>query len=139
MGIVLDSSAVIHAERRGDTVLEFLQNVAKVGGEQKTVLSSVGLTELVTGVHAALSAKSRAMRESFLQELLRDISVYPYTRDTAILAGRVAGEQQTKGITIPLADLLIGVTALELGYSILTLNVRHFRLVPGLAVLHFPV
>ena len=32
------------------------------------------------------------------------------------------------------ADLLIGVTALELGYSVATGNLRHFELVPGLSV-----
>jgi predicted nucleic acid-binding protein len=29
---------------------------------------------------------------------------------------------------------LIGVTAIELGFSVATANVRHFRLVPGLSV-----
>src|SRR6266403_1848055 len=32
-------------------------------------------------------------------------------------------------------DLLIGTTALHLGYSVATLNVRHFRLIPGLSVI----
>ena len=36
---------------------------------------------------------------------------------------------------IPFADLLIGATALSLGYSVLTVNPRHFRRVPGLAVI----
>ena len=34
----------------------------------------------------------------------------------------------------PLADLLIGATALELGYSVLTSNRRHFGQIPGLTV-----
>jgi predicted nucleic acid-binding protein len=29
------------------------------------------------------------------------------------------------------------VTALELGYSVGTSNVRHFRQIPGLTVMHF--
>jgi predicted nucleic acid-binding protein len=33
-----------------------------------------------------------------------------------------------------LADLLIGATALELGYSVATNNSRHFELIPGLTV-----
>jgi predicted nucleic acid-binding protein len=40
-------------------------------------------------------------------------------------------------MTIPFADLLIGVTALELGFSVLTVNLRHFRLIPGLKVEQF--
>lgn len=137
MGVVLDSSAVIAAERRGDNVTQLLERVAAATGEQRTVLSSVGLTELVQGVHGSASAQARAIRESFLRELLRDVSVYPYTQETALLAGKLSGEQQSRGVTIPFADLLIGVTALEVGYSILTVNVRHFQLIPGLTVVRF--
>ena len=42
-----------------------------------------------------------------------------------------------KGNIIPFIDLLIGATALHLGYSLKTTNVRHFRLIPGLDVIPF--
>lgn len=77
------------------------------------------------------------IREAFLQELIAGIEVLPYTRQTALLAGKIDGEERSRGITIPFVDLLIGVTALEIGYSILTVNVRHFRLIPGLTVVQF--
>jgi predicted nucleic acid-binding protein len=64
-----------------------------------------------------------------------DIEVVPYTRATAFLAGRIDGEQPALGVTIPSIDLLIGVTALEIGYSVVTANVRHFNLIPGLHVI----
>jgi tRNA(fMet)-specific endonuclease VapC len=73
-------------------------------------------------------------RESFLNELLADLTVYPYTKETALLAGKLDGEQQSRGAVIPFADLLIGATALALGYSVLTVNVRHFQRIPGLSV-----
>jgi hypothetical protein len=38
-------------------------------------------------------------------------------------------------VRLPLADLLIGVTALELGYTVATGNLRHFQRIPGLAVM----
>jgi predicted nucleic acid-binding protein len=38
---------------------------------------------------------------------------------------------------VPFADLIIGASALELGYAIATHNVRHFRLIPGLDVRQF--
>jgi predicted nucleic acid-binding protein len=60
--------------------------------------------------------------------------VYPYTKDAALLAGKLDAEQQSKGVVIPFADLLIGATALALGYSVLTVNVRHFEQIPGLSV-----
>jgi len=135
MGIILDSSVVIAAERGGHNVAQMLKQIVAATGEQRSVLSSIGLTELVHGVHRAQSPQARARRDAFVRELLNDVEVYPYTRDTAILAGRIDGEQQSRGIIIPFADLLIGATALEIGYSLLTVNVRHFRLIPGLTVL----
>src|SRR5216684_1817393 len=69
-----------------------------------------------------------------IRELLNDVEVYPYTKETALLAGKIDGEQQSRGISIPFGDLLIGATALAVGYSILTVNVRHFRLIPDLKI-----
>ena len=56
------------------------------------------------------------------------------TFEIAQLAGRIEGEQAAKGVVIALPDLLIGVAALHLGYSVATLNARHFQLIPGLSV-----
>ena len=63
------------------------------------------------------------------------MEVVPYTKDTALLAGRLDGEQRARGVTIPSVDLMIGATALEYGYSLVTVNLRHFQLIPGLNVI----
>ena len=60
--------------------------------------------------------------------------VYPVTLEIARLAGKIEGEQAARGISIAFEDLLIGTTALYLGYAVATLDVQHFRLIPGLAV-----
>ena len=85
-------------------------------------------------IYRAQSTQARSRRDSFIRELLNDVEVYPNTKETALLAGKIDGEQQSQGIIIPFGDLLIGATALEVGYSLLTANVRHFRLIPGLTV-----
>ena len=79
------------------------------------MLLSVGLTELVHGVHRAQGGPARSRRESFVRELLSDVEAHPFTRETPLLAGKIDGEQQSRGVTIPFADLLIGATALEVG------------------------
>jgi predicted nucleic acid-binding protein len=38
---------------------------------------------------------------------------------------------------IPLSDLLIGATALSLGYKVLTANIRDFHRIPNLSVTQF--
>lgn len=44
---------------------------------------------------------------NLISELLAGVEVYPFTRETAVLAGNIDGEQRSKGIVIPFADLLI--------------------------------
>jgi len=34
------------------------------------------------------------------------------------------------------SEMLIGATALEIGYSVVTNNVRHFQMIPDLVVRH---
>jgi predicted nucleic acid-binding protein len=134
MGLILDSSVLIAAERQGQTVAQFLAQVAAVTGDQEAALSAVALVELVHGIHRAKTPPVRARREAFIQELVADVPVYPLTQQIAFLAGRIDGEQQSQGIKIPFQDLLIGATALHLGYAVVTGNPRHFRMIPNLVV-----
>lgn len=67
-------------------------------------------------------------------DLIGNIPVYPITTEVAHRAGRIDAEQREQGVPIAAADLLIGVSALELGYAMGTANVRHFERIPGLAV-----
>ena len=53
------------------------------------------------------------------------------TLEIAPLAGRIEGQQEAKGVQLAFEDLLIGVTALHLGYNVATLNVRDFQRVPA--------
>jgi tRNA(fMet)-specific endonuclease VapC len=134
MGLILDSSIVIDAERRRETVERMIERVVTLAGDQEAALSAIGLTELMHGLYRAQTAAVRLRRQSFLDEVLADLTVYPYTRETALLAGQLDGEQQNKGVVIPFADLLIGATALSLGFSVITANMRHFQRIPGLSV-----
>ena len=134
MGLILDSSVIIDAERRGESVERLIERIVRATGDQDAALSAVGLTEIMHGIYRASSPAIRSRRESFLNELLADLAVYPYTKETAMLAAKLDGEQQNLGVVIPFADLLIGATALALGYSVLTVNARHFERIPGLTV-----
>jgi tRNA(fMet)-specific endonuclease VapC len=134
MGLILDSSIVIAAERRGESVEQLIAKILTVVTDQEAALSAIGLTELIHGIYRASTTEIRRRREFFLNELLADFAVYPYTQETALLAGKIDGEHQSRGITIPFPDLLIGATALSLGYSVLTVNLRDFRRIPGLDV-----
>lgn len=137
MGIVLDTSVLIAGERRGESVQAIVQRVQATCGEQHAALSVVTLVELTHGVYRARSDADRTRRQAFTQELRRDMVVHPVTADIAELAGRIEGEQAARGVSIAFEDLLIGATALCLGYHVATANVRHFQIIPGLSVIKF--
>jgi hypothetical protein len=66
MGLILDSTVVIAAERRGDTVEKLIEQVLAVAGDQEAALTSVGLTELIHGVYRAQAGEVRLRRQSLL-------------------------------------------------------------------------
>jgi predicted nucleic acid-binding protein len=103
MGLILDSSIVIEAERRGNNVVQLLKRVSATTGDQRSVLSAIGLTELIHGVYRAQTAVIRAAREAFIRDLLDALEVYPFTKTTAVLAGKIDGEQQSRGVVIPIS------------------------------------
>ena len=136
-GVILDSSVAIKAEREGISVTELLYRIRSLTPAEDVGLTSIGITELVHGIYRADSSARAERRRHFLQSLIEDLPVFDYTLAVAELAGKIDGEQTTRGIIIPFADLLIGATALHLDYSLLTKNLRHFRLIPGLNVIPF--
>ena len=134
MGLILDSSFLIAGERGGETVREILKPLHAMLGETESGISAVTVVEMTHGIYRSKSTADRERRQAFTEELCRDLTIYPVTLEIAKLAGKLEGEQAARGVSISFEDLLIGTTALYLGYSVATLNSRHFQLIPGLSV-----
>jgi tRNA(fMet)-specific endonuclease VapC len=135
LGLVLDSSTIIDAERKQQTVEDLLTAIRQRFGEVEIVISAVTVAELVHGVERANTPETRQRRRAFIDELKKHVPVQPVTEETGELAGTISGSQASKGFKLPIDDLLIGVAAVELGYAVATLNVRHFEKIPGLVVI----
>jgi tRNA(fMet)-specific endonuclease VapC len=135
VGIVLDSSIIIAAERRGRTVREILEQVKAAQGEIEIGVSVVTIAELVHGAYRAKSQAQQQRRLEFVEQFSSDVPVHPVTLAVARLAGRIEGQQGAVGIQFAFEDLLIGATALHLGYEVATLNLRDFQRIPGLSVI----
>lgn len=135
MGLILDSSVLIAAERQGQNTRQMLIAISGTAGETEIAISVVTLIELAHGASRADTPERRAKRNQFIQELLTAVPIHPITVPVALRTGRIDGENQARGVRLPLSDLLIGVTALELGYNVATANLRHFQMIPGLSVL----
>jgi predicted nucleic acid-binding protein len=124
VGIVLDSTVLIAAERAGQNPHAVIEDLLVKMGDSEATLSIITLVELAHGIERANSTANQIARERYLNELLNEISVEPITIPIAFRAGKIDGSLQAKGQRIALGDLLIGATALELGYAVVTHNVR---------------
>ena len=135
MGLILDSSVLIAGERQGRSIREILKKVQSAYGEAEAALSAVTTVELTHGIYRARTEADRVRRQAFADEVCRDMLVHPVGIEVARLAGQIEGEQMARGVSVAFQDLLIGVTALHLGFDVITLNVRHFQKIPGLRVI----
>ena len=111
-----------------------LASIARKIDETEVGISVITLIELAHGAARANTPERKAKRQKFLEELQTAMPIHPVTVSLALRAGKIDGENQARGVRLALPDLLIGVTALELGYSVGTANLRDFERIPGLPV-----
>ena len=135
LGVVLDSSVLIAAERRNLTPAQVLESVSKIVGEVPIVLCPMTVAEIGHGIYRANTPQVRSRRRTFLDELKATVPICLITEATAEIIAQIGGEQAAKGVNLPLADLIIGACALELGYAVGTSNWRDFSRIPGLNVI----
>ena len=134
LGVVLDSSVLVAAERGQLTTTEVIRRVHMALGDVPIGISALTVAELAHGVHRAGNPERRRQRRQFLDELKAQVPIHPVTEATAEIIARIGAEQAAKGVNLPLADLIIGACALELGYAVGTRNPRDFERIPGLTV-----
>ena len=77
LGLILDSSVIIAAERKRQTVEELLASVGRTFGEIEIAISAVTLAELVHGVARANTPQVRESRRAFIDELKRHTRCTP--------------------------------------------------------------
>ncbi len=135
LGVVLDSSIVITAERRGLPVPQLVEAIQAAYKEIEVSLSPVTVAELVHGIYRAKTPEASQRRREYIEELVNLVPLHPVTLQTAYLVGQIEGEEAAKGNVLPFNDLLIATAAIEQGYAVLTQNLRHFEKIPGVRVL----
>ena len=135
MGIFLDSSILIHAERKQRTVLQLLEDIRVRFGDVEIGLSVISIAELVHGAYRAKTESQSFKRLAFIDRICKRLPVHPFTIQLARTLGRIEGQQAAQGNVLAFEDLAIGVTALHLGFDVVTLNRKHFDRIPGLGVI----
>ena len=104
MGLVLDSTVLISAERSGQNPRSVIEALLAKMGDTEATLSIITLIELAHGIERANSTARQTARERFLNELLNEISVEPITIPIAFRAGKIDGGLHAKGLRIALGD-----------------------------------
>ena len=137
MGILVDSTVFIDAERKGPSGRQALVAIASRFPGEDVAISVITLAELAHGAARAVTSSRQASRQLFIQELMATVPTLPVTAPAALKAGEIDGQSRSRGIHLALSDLLIGGTALELGHKVVTANLRHFQMIPGLEVVSF--
>lgn len=130
MGVILDTSILI-AYERGSLNLDKL---IKGRASELFGISVITVSELLHGVHRADSKSRRLKREAFVQKVIDAFPVYTFDVPAARIYADIWAHLVKKGVQIGAHDLMIGATAISLGFSVATHNVRDFKKIEGLSL-----
>ena len=135
MGLVLDSTVLIAAEREAAPISALLVQFEEKHSETEIIISSVSVVELEHGFYRADTPERAQRRRDYLETIYAAIPIQPFTKEMGQLAAKVDAGARKTGSVIPFSDLLIGITALHLGYAVGTRNERHFKMIPDLKII----
>jgi tRNA(fMet)-specific endonuclease VapC len=128
MGIILDTSLLIAAERGEWDITAYIQ-----GREEEPFgLSVISISELLHGVLRADSNKRRLKRSAYVEKVIELFPIYPFDLTAARIYAEVWVHLLAKGIQVGAHDLLIASTAMSLGFSVVSADKRHFDKIDGL-------
>jgi len=127
MGLILDTSVLISAERKKLDLNEYFQSLAN----ETLYISSITLSELWHGCHRATGAVLKN-RSKFVQEIESTIPVLPFAAEQARAHAQIWAALEKLGQNIGLHDLIIGATAVANDYVLATLNEKEFKRIPNL-------
>jgi predicted nucleic acid-binding protein len=97
--------------------------IEKLVRSGRAVTCGIVQAELLAGI------RDESERER-LRQGMTGIEYVETTRSTWTKAGNLAAELRSRGLTLPLSDLVLAAIAIENGYLILSAD-RHFTRIPG--------
>ena len=129
MAIILDADVVI----RGEKGTFDLEGWFAARPDEQFEIAAITVAELWHGVERATGAH-QARRRQYLQSLLAQLPIVPYTEQTAYEHARIWAKLEASGKMIGYYDIIVAATALERSSEVATFNHRHFAQVQGLAL-----
>jgi tRNA(fMet)-specific endonuclease VapC len=133
MGVILDTSVLIAIERNSLDI----EKLVKGRENEPFGISPITAAELLHGVHRADSEKRRLKREAYVEKIIETFPIYPFDLGAARIYARIWAKLAKKGISIGAHDLMIASTAISLGFSVVTSDIRDYGKIKGLKVEQF--
>jgi tRNA(fMet)-specific endonuclease VapC len=130
MGLVLDSSILIAAERGRFDMKSFIEAEAAM---EPVYIAMVTVSELLHGVQRA-KPEHRSKREAFVESVIRETPSLPFDLDCARSHAGLWAKLEVAGERIGAHDMLIAATCLAYGQKLATLNTKEFDRVDGLVL-----
>ena len=130
MGILIDSSVLIHFEKAGTDVSAYVRDRE----DEEAFLSVISASELLHGVHRATDQRIKAKRLAFVEGILAALPILSIDLATARSHSQIWAELARRGEMIGVHDSWLAATCLAHGLRLATSNLREFRRVPGLDV-----
>ncbi len=96
-------------------------------------LSSITIAELFYGLEKSKSQKKEQNRDALIK-FLTPFEIVDYDENSAIEYGKIRAKLEKKGKVIGANDILIASQAKDLGYILVTNNVKEFERVDGLVI-----
>jgi len=134
LGLLIDSTVFIHAERRRLSPEDLVRELLARFGDVEFAISVMSAGELLHGCWRADTPVRRAQREEFVEAILAALPSASITLPVMRIFTEIDAGLSAKGERLPTSDLLIASTALSRGDEVVTDNLRHYSRVPGLVV-----
>lgn len=135
MGLVFDTSVLIDMERNSLDVEEMIS-----GREDEPFgISAVTVSELLHGIYRTDSEKRRLRRVAYVEKVIEIFPVYPFDLSASRIYARIWAGIAKRGQSIGAHDLMIAATAISLGFSVVTSDMRDFGKIKGLTVERPPI
>ena len=133
MATLIDSSVIIEAQRGN---LD-LADVASHAADDSLAISAVTASELLVGLHLLKDGAKKARAEAFVEAVLEDLPVVAFDLLCARTYAVLGAELRRRGTQVGLHDLMIGASAIALGYAVAAADERSFPRIPGLKLVRF--
>ena len=126
-GYLLDTNVPSEMTRRRPSpqVVQWIEDV----DDNQLFMSVISLAEMLRGIYRLPESKHRSDLDSWLNGTLRpwfEGRLLPVTQPIAERVGRLAGERDSVGLTLPFSDGLIAATALEHDLTLVSRNEKDF-------------